>query len=133
MAVIEQQVYTILSATAALTALVPAARIKPPGDWQNLALPYIVHFPVAPDPVHVHDDSAIQPGIWDFYQISVFSATYSEGRAVVAVLISNFRDNMTGGVTAFLQAGQFSQGHEKIGETTVHHFALNFRIAEGLS
>lgn len=132
MAVIEEQIYTILSATAALTALVPAARIKVPGDWQNLALPYIVHFPVSPDPVHVHDDAAIQPGIWDFYQLSVFSSTYSEGRAIIKVLIDNFRDNLTGGVQAFLRPGSFYQGAEKIGETTVHHFALNFRIAEGL-
>ncbi len=132
MAVIEEQVYTILSATSALTALVPAARIKVPGDWQNLARPYIVHFPVSPSPVHVHDDQIIQPGIWDFYQISVFSSTYSEGRAICKVLIENFRDNMTGGVSAFLQGGSFYQGHDKIGETTVHHFALNFRIAEGL-
>jgi len=132
MAVVEEQIYTILSGISALTALVPAARIKVPGDWQNLTRPYIVHFPVSPAPVHVHDDSAIQPGIWDFYQVSVFSSTYSEGRAIIDVLIENFRDNLTGGVTALLQPGSFYQGHEKIGETTVHHFALNFRIAEGL-
>ena len=132
MAVIEEQVYTILGGISALTALVPTSRIKVPGDWQNLTRPYIVHFPVSPDPVHVHDDSAIQPGVWDFYQISVFADSYSSGRAVIDVLIENFRDNLTGGVTAFLRPGSFYQGSETIGETTVHHFALNFRIAEGL-
>lgn len=132
MAVIEEQVYTILSGVAALTALVPASRIKVPGDWQNLTLPYIVHFPVSPEPIHVHDDSLIQPGVWDFYQISVFASTYSSGRAICDVLIESFRDNLTGGVTAFLRPGSFYIGSEKIGEKHVEHFALNFRIAEGL-
>ncbi len=132
MAVIEEQVLTILSAMAAVTSLVPVDRIKVPGDWQNLTRPYIVHFPVSPAPIHVHDDSLIQPGIWDFYQFSVFADTYSQGRAVVAVLIANFRDNMTGGVTAFLRPGSFYQGSEKIGDKLIHHFALNYRIAEGL-
>jgi hypothetical protein len=131
-AVIEEQVYTILSAISAVTALVPASRIKVPGDWQNLSRPYIVHFPVSPDPVHVHDDAVIHPGVWDFYQISVFADSYSSGRAVIDALIENFRDNMTGGVTAFLRPGSLYQGSETIGETTVHHFALNYRIAEAL-
>jgi hypothetical protein len=129
-AVIEEQVFTILSSIAAVTALVPAARIKVPGNWQNLERPYIIHFPVSPAPADVHDDSLIQPGIWDFYQISVFADTYSSGRAVADALIENFRDNLAAGVTAFFRPGSFYQGRDE--QTNIEHFAMNFRIAEGL-
>lgn len=128
---IEQQVFSILSGFTGLTALVPAAQIKVPGNWQNLVRPYIIHFPVSPDPVHTHDDSAVLPGVWDFYQIDVFADSYSSGRAVVAVIIANFRGLLTGGVEAFLRPGSFYLGQDKLGEETVHHFALNYRIAEG--
>lgn len=130
MAVIEEQVYTILSGVSAITSLVPAARIKVPGSWQDLARPYIIHFPVSAAPFHVHDGSLIQPGIWDWYQISVFSNSYSEGRAVCDAIIDNFRGCMTGGVTAFLKHGKFYQGRDS--ELNVEHFSLNYRIAEGL-
>jgi hypothetical protein len=132
MAVIEEQVFTILCGIPPLVDLVPTSRIKVPGDWQNLARPYIVHFPVSPVPSHVHDDSLIQPGIWDFYQVSVVSDSYSQGREVVDLLIENFRGNLPGGVTAFLRPGAFYIGSEKIGDRLIENFALNFCIAEGL-
>lgn len=128
---IEEQVLTILSGFSAVTSLVPASRIKVPGNWQNLQRPYIVHFPVSPDARHVHDDGLIQPGIWDFYQISVYADTYSQGRAVVKAIIANFRGQLAGGVTAFLQPGAFYMGRDD--QMNVEHFALNFRVAAGLS
>jgi len=124
---VSEKVQAVL-AGGAVTTFVPAARIKVPGDWQNLARPYIVHFPVSPAPTQTHGGRAALI-IWEFYQVSIFADTYSTGEeAAIAV-----RDNLPGvhdGVHIFWHAGGWYIGKDD--DTGVHHFALDFKIAEAL-
>lgn len=125
---VEEKVYSVLSANAALVALVPAAKIKVPGDWQNLTRPYIVHFPVSQQPIYTHE--ALQAlRIWDFYQTSAVADSYSSGRAI-ADLIRSALTGVHGGVHCFLQSGPMYVGRND--ETGCEEFALNWRIAEAL-
>lgn len=130
MSSIVEQMYTIMSGIGAITALVPASRIKPPGNWQNLTRPYIEHFPVSIDPTVIHGGLAALR-IWDFYQISVYADSYSSGDAVARAI----RDSLTvgvqsGEVTVLFQNSPWYIGRDD--EMNVEHFALNFRVAEAL-
>jgi hypothetical protein len=81
---IEETVYSVLSAAAGVTSLVPADRIKPPGNWQYMTRPYIIHRPVTSRPTHVH--SAVTLALINHnpnYQINAVADSYSSGRAVV--------------------------------------------------
>jgi hypothetical protein len=75
MATIEDRVYAVLSGSAGVTALCPAARIKPEGVYQNLALPYIRHFAVSLSPIQTHGGMATLKR-WP-YQIAMFAASAS--------------------------------------------------------
>ena len=55
---IEEQVQATLAADAGVTALVPASRIRVPGNWQALTRPCIVHQPVSSDPYYMHEGRA---------------------------------------------------------------------------
>ncbi len=87
---VEEKVYALLSAAAAVTVQVPAARIKPPGDWQDLARPYIVHAPIngAGETVHTHDGGLQALRIWHFYCIEIYAQTTSQARAIAELVIA---------------------------------------------
>jgi hypothetical protein len=128
---IEEKVYALLSAAlpaygSPVSEVVPANRIKPLGDWQNLARPYIVHFPVSLEPTQVYGGRA---GLnrW-FYQVSCFADTHSGARAVadaVTLSLQGLRDD----VHFFLRdhATQFEP------DTNISHIALTFEIFEALN
>lgn len=110
-------------------AVCPAARIKPPGAWQSLPRPYIVHFPVTVDPQRTGDGLAMR--IWTDYQVSVFADSYSSGRE----LSRGVTDGLDGthsvagdGVTYLFER----QNYFYDDEFNVHHFALSFRVVEKL-
>ena len=132
---ITEQMYSILAGLSGLTALVPATRILPPGNWQNIARPYIVHFPVAVVPTITHDDFSQALQVWEFYQISVFCETFQSGDAIASYISRNLPGNYSG-TQIFLRAGTpFYQGARPLDErltTQVHHFVLEFRVAEAL-
>lgn len=92
---IEEEVYSLLS--AGLTS-VTADRIKPPGDWQNLARPYVVHLPVTADIQQMHSGQ-IPLRRWPFYQVSVFADSYSSARSVADQVISTLAGVHSDGVT----------------------------------
>lgn len=133
-----EKIYEILAAAAAVTALVPASRIKVPGNWQNLTRPYIVHFPVSVDPTYTHAGLAAGRG-W-LHQVSIFADSYSSGEAI-AVQVRNTLSGVHGdsplteGMTIFWEPGSWYVGREITADSSgpeIYHFALEFRLFEGL-
>lgn len=124
---IEEKVYALLGANTGITALVSAAHIKPPGDWQNLPRPYIVHFPVAPDVTPLHNTPAAALKAWRSYQVSVFADKYSTARAL-AVAVVNALSGQHDGVT-FQWIGQTCMFEPDV---RVHQIALEFEVWEAL-
>ena len=127
MATVETEVYDILRATSGVTSHCPATRIKTPGAHQNLALPYIVHFPVAERPTRTHGGLAALR-IWDSYQVSVFSADYATGRALADAV----RLAMDGVTSTGVHIQFRGMLHLFEDETQISHFVLVFFIAEAL-
>jgi hypothetical protein len=84
---IEEKVYAALN-VAGVTAICPAARIKPDGVYQTLPRPYIKHFAVALGPTQTHSGMAALKN-WG-YQISMFADSISSltslRTAVIAAL-----------------------------------------------
>ena len=120
--------YAALSAAAGVTALVPAARIKPPGDWQDLDLPYIVHFPVAAEPTQLAASRASLTK-WPFYQVSIFAASYSAADAIATAIKAAIGRANVGGVE-FSWQGQTTMPFEE--DVRVQQIVLTFDIWEGL-
>ena len=83
---IEEKVYAVLAAAAGVTVLATAGRIKPPGDWQSLARPYIVHFPVTAESIQMHGTPGLATLKMWRYQISCFADTYSGARSLAVAV-----------------------------------------------
>lgn len=122
---IEEKTFAVLSAASGVTALCPAARIKPPGDNQNLARPYIVHQPIATEPTRISGACAALTR-W-VYQVSVFADSYSAAR-VLAKAASDALDGTQGEATYFLR----DQDYQFESDVRVHHIALGFEVFEAL-
>lgn len=120
---IEEQVYAILSAASGVITLCPATRIKVPGNWQNLARPYIIHFPVSVTPIQMHGGLAAMR-IWDYYQISCVADSYSGARTLAEAVITALNGSHSG-LTALFES-EFAMRDE---ETNTEQIALNFRCA----
>lgn len=125
---IEEKVYALLSADAGVSAL--TSRIKPPGDWQNLRRPYVVHFPVAPEVIPLHDaaDQKAALTVWRSYQVSCFGDSYSAARTLATAIVAAL-SGQHGGVT-FQWTGQTSMFESDV---RVFHVALDFEVWEALS
>lgn len=135
MATITESIYTRLSGIAAVTALCPASRILPPGNWQNIARPYIIHFPVSLTPTQTHEGQQILR-IWERYQISVFSDDFATGDALAVAIHQNLPGVVSSGIHIFSRPGApYFQGVRPVAEretSQVFQFILEFRIAEAL-
>lgn len=128
---IEEEVQALL--VAALPAygspaveLVPAARIKVPGDWQSLARPYVIHGPVAVSPIELHSGRAALTQ-WPSYQVSCFGDSWSSARVVANAVVATLAGNHDG-------AQFFWRGMTPLFESDppVHHIALEFEVWEAL-
>jgi hypothetical protein len=84
---IEEAVYLVLSGDAAITALVPAGRIKPEGVHQGIRRPYIRHFAASVEPIHTHDDGMATLKNWP-YQVSIFAETTDSLMAIRTAVIA---------------------------------------------
>ena len=128
--VVEEKVQAVLVAATGVTALVPAARIKLPGDWQTLPRPYIVHFPVSVDSTYTHNEGLMALRDWGFYQVSCFGGSYSETKAA-AVAVRAALGNYKGsdGTVIFWRGERFV---EFDADVKVHQIALDFEIWEAL-
>jgi hypothetical protein len=123
---ITEKVFSVLSAASTVTARCPAARIKVPGAWQDLALPYITHFPVTLNPTVAHEGlQALR--IWDYYQVDVWSADYGSGEELALAVLSALSGNH-GGAQFIAKPGAFYAGGEP--DLNVHHFVVSFEVAE---
>jgi hypothetical protein len=123
-----EKVYAILAAESAITTLVPAARIKVPGDWQELTLPYIVHFPVGVSPTHTLSGRAALTG-WPSYQVSVFAASYSAAAAIAEELRDLLGNANFDGVQ-FIWTGQRTMAFEE--DIRVQQVVMEFQVWEAL-
>ena len=97
---VEETVYSALSGAAGITALVAANKIKPEGDWQALARPYIIHFPVTLETTHTHTGMANFKK-W-LYQISCFGDSYASAKAVAEAVKTAFQSYRSGGIVTQL-------------------------------
>lgn len=126
MATVETEVYDTLRAASGVTSLCPADRIKPPGNWQNLARPYIIHFPVALRQSRTH--GGLNGRIWDSYQVSVFADDYADGRSLSDAVVAALDGVSAGGANfQFQQLRAFQDP-----EVDVIHFVLEFLCGEAL-
>jgi hypothetical protein len=92
---VDEKVQAVLIANPALTARVPASRIKTPGDYQGLAQPYIIHFPQVGRVHQCSDEGTMALREWDFYSIEVWAATHGEARSIgdlVAAALDRYED-----------------------------------------
>lgn len=119
---VEEKAQAVLAAAAGVTALVPAARIRVPGDWQNLAAPYIIHYPVSVTPTRSHEGlEALE--VYDFYQVSVYAATFSAARAIERAVRSAL-DGNHGGFNFHVSGGPVYLGRSD--DLNLEHIAVNF-------
>lgn len=125
---VAEKVYSVLSGDAGVVALVPASRIKVPGDWQDLAAPYIIHFPVAAVPTHTLSERAALTN-WPFYQVSIFAASYSAADAIATAVKAAMGHTNSAGVE-FSWTGQTTLPFEE--DVRIQQIVLNFNIWEGL-
>ena len=126
MSTVETEVYDTLRNAVGVTALCPASRIKTLGDWQNLARPYIVHFPVALRQARSHGGR--NGRLWDSYQVSVIADDYASGRAVSDAVVAAL-DGVSAGGANF----QFESLRPlRDPEVNVINFVLEFLCGETL-
>lgn len=124
-----QKIYALLSAAAGVTALVPAARIKPAGDWQNLAKPYIVHFPVSTERTRCYDG----PKDLRFvrHQVSIFADNESSAETIAAAVIDALDGHYDSDVSLISLENSYSLGYDT--DLKVAHYAVDFTIAGALT
>ncbi len=125
---VTEKVYAVLAASAGVTALVPASRIKPPGDWQGLTIPYIVHFPVVVTTDQTHNSGLINLKNW-LYQVSCFGANYKEAKQVSAAVVTALGSYRAGGMTSHY-SGERTMPYE--GDYRIQQIVLEFDIWESL-
>ena len=126
---VSEKIQAVLEAAAAVTVLVPAARIRRPGLTEDVARPYIMHFPVTARPSHVYGNEGLRATrIWDVYQVSIFGDSLSSCEAISAA-VRDALDGNHSGVDVRWSGGGYL-GREDL--TGVEHFVMEFRIIENL-
>lgn len=128
---VEAKMYDIMRGAVGVTALVPAARLKPQGDWQNLALPNVVHFPVAVETIHTHNEGLMALRLCRFYQISVFALTYGEAASIRDALVVALDGYKDADVNRIAYRGVGSSDFDT--DRKIQHIALNFEVDGALT
>jgi len=128
---VNEKVQAVLTAATGVTALVSSDKIKPPGEWSNLSSPYIVHFPVTFEPLHVYG-SLSDEGQWT-YQVSVFAASASSARAVADAVRTALDGTYT--ISGWTVKAFVSAEHTlpMEADTGIHHVAVEFEVFTRLS
>lgn len=130
---ITEYIQSLLESSSAVTVLAPASRIRVPGDWQNLARPYIVHVPVNPDPTYTHSGLA-GLRIWS-YQVSCFADSFGGAEELAVAVrdaLSGLHDVTDSGYVEGVQIFWRGQTPQYESDTRVHHIAVEFKVAEAL-
>jgi hypothetical protein len=126
---VETAIYNLLRADSSVSALCPASRIKVPGPWQNLAMPYIIQRPVTIEPIRTHEGLAVL-NVWGYYEVAIYASSYSQGRMLTDYVIAAL-DGQHPEIDIQLQGGTFHVGGQP--DFDAEHFVVNFRVAEALS
>ncbi len=103
---VEEKIYALWSADATATALVPAASIKPPGKYQNLAAPYIIHWPITLNRPRTFAEGAANAIEIGTRQFSIYAASYTSAEAIRRKLIEVL-DGNHGGFNFHFQSSRF--------------------------
>lgn len=128
--IVEQAIFEALAADTGVTALVPAVRIKPPGDWQKLEMPYIVHFRVSGEGTHLYNGLAALKG-WLYYQVSVFAPAFTDAMAIAdAVRAAIGHATQTNGMQSFWVNDSVVDFDTDL---KVQQVVMNFQVFEALS
>jgi hypothetical protein len=128
---INEKVQALLAAAGGVTALVSSDKIKPPGEWSNLSSPYIIHFPVTFEPLHVYGGLSSK-GQWT-YQVSVFAASASSARAVADAVCTALDGTHT--ISGWSLTALITAEHTlpMEADTGIHHVAVEFEVFTSLS
>jgi hypothetical protein len=124
-----QKIYALLSADAGVIALVPASKIKPAGDWQNLGTPYIVHFPVSTEATRTYDG----PQALRFvrHQVSIFAGSEGSAETIAAAVVDALDGHYDADVSLIALQNLYSLGYDT--DLKVAHVAVDFTLAGGLT
>lgn len=102
---VAEKIFALWTADPTATALVPAARFKYSGPWQNITAPYVIFFPITVQQWRTHNDgaSSIEYGPWQF---SIYASRSSDCDAIRRKLIQVLDGNHSGFNFQY-QAGRF--------------------------
>jgi len=126
---IDEALITHLLAQTAITALV-GRKIYPVIAPQNVVAPYIVVFKVDGPRDHSHDGASHLAN--PRFQLSVFSTTYSEAKAIAAALqaaLEGYTGTM-GGAGGVAVNGVFYENETDLYEpdTKLYHIAVDYKM-----
>ncbi len=96
---IEEAVEAVLIGNSGVTALVPAGSVKVPGDWQELARPYLIHWPVTATSGETHDRGLNILKFW-IYQVDCIADSYSAARAIAVAVRNALGSYRAGGIAS---------------------------------
>ena len=117
------------------SVLVAAASIKVPGHYQNIALPYVIHFPVSESPNQLHGSLA-DIRMWT-YQVSIFGSSFEQCADIAAALRSVIGHCVTDdGMNVQYENGRYLGRDEATADSNyagVHHWVMEFQVAESLA
>lgn len=103
---IQEKIFALWSADASAIALVPAARFKPAGAYQNLAIPYVLHFSVATTRPRTFAEGAVGGIEFSTRQFSIYAASEPSAEEIRRKLIEVF-DGNKGGFNFQFQVARF--------------------------
>lgn len=92
---IDEKIFALWSADGTATALVPASRFKPAGNYQNVSPPYVVFYPIFMQPFDViaSTSDGIERGT---YQFSIYALSSSTAEQIRIKLKTVYNGNFGG-------------------------------------
>lgn len=103
---VEEKAFALWSADATATALVPAASFKPGGAYQDLATPYVLHWPIVATRPRTFAEGAANCIEISTRQFSIYAASMSAAENIRRKLIDVF-DGNHGGFNFHFQSARF--------------------------
>ena len=103
---VEEKVFALWGADATAIALVPAARFKPGGIYQNLTIPYVLHWPIVNTRRRTLAEGAANSIEIGTRQFSIYAASMSSAEDIRRKLIDVF-DGNKGGFNFHFQSSRF--------------------------
>ncbi len=103
---VEEKVFALWGADTTAIALVPAARFKPGGIYQNLTIPYVLHWPIVATRRRTFTEGAANSIEISTRQFSIYAASMSSAETIRSKLIDVF-DGNKGGFNFHFQSARF--------------------------